>query len=202
MFLTSVAVISLTGVMMPGPVTAVTVMEGRRDGNAGAAVAVGHALVELPLIFLIYFGLAHFFTVNYVRACVGLAGGGFLIYTGFTMIRGIKEDLSYGKASSGALLGGLLATALNPYFFVWWATVGSTLIMNSILFGLIGLGLFISTHWSCDLAWYLLLSKIMFKSKRYLKPLTMKAINVGLALLLAGFGLMFMITGLRALWPF
>lgn len=202
MFLTSVAVISLTGVMMPGPVTAVTVIEGRRSGNAGAAVAVGHAFIELPLMLLIYFGLAHLFTISYVRAVVGLAGGGFLTYTGFTMMRGVKEDLSDAKASSGALLGGLLATALNPYFFIWWATVGSTLILNSIIFGLIGLGLFVSTHWSCDLAWYLLLSKIMFKSKRYLRPFAMKAINMGLALLLVGFGLTFMITGLRALRPF
>lgn len=199
MFLTSVAAISLTGVMMPGPVTAVTVMEGRKSGNAGAAVAVGHAFIELPLILFIYFGLAHVFTVSYVRAVVGLAGGGFLTYTGFSAMRGVKENFSQAETSSGALIGGLLATAVNPYFFLWWATVGSTLIMNSLLFGLLGLALFISTHWSCDLAWNLLLSKAMFKSRRYLKPLTMKAINMGLSLLLVGFGLAFMATGLRAL---
>ena len=62
LFLGSVIAISLTGVMMPGPVTAVTIANGTRRKAAGALVAVGHGVIELPLIAVLYFGFASFFS--------------------------------------------------------------------------------------------------------------------------------------------
>ncbi|UCC91018.1 MAG: lysine transporter LysE, partial [Dehalococcoidia bacterium] len=56
-FLASVAVISLSGVMMPGPAFAVTVAKSYKSPFAGIKVALGHALVEVPVMVLIYRGL-------------------------------------------------------------------------------------------------------------------------------------------------
>jgi hypothetical protein len=49
-FLAGAMVISLTGVMAPGPLAAVTVGKGSKAPHAGALVAVGHAVVEFPLM--------------------------------------------------------------------------------------------------------------------------------------------------------
>ena len=54
-FLLSVVVISLSGVMMPGPLFAVTVAKSYKSQLAGMQIALGHALVEIPLILFIYF---------------------------------------------------------------------------------------------------------------------------------------------------
>jgi len=61
LFLLSAAGISLSGVMMPGPLTAATIAKGYREQNAGIFIAMGHAVIELPLMALIYFGFAQFF---------------------------------------------------------------------------------------------------------------------------------------------
>ncbi|GAH55236.1 unnamed protein product, partial [marine sediment metagenome] len=57
LFLFSAVGISLTGVMLPGPLTAATIAKGYGDKNAGALIAVGHAVIEIPLIAAIYLGL-------------------------------------------------------------------------------------------------------------------------------------------------
>jgi len=55
LFLVSAVGISLTGVMLPGPMTAATIAKGYSDRNAGALIAIGHAVIEIPLIVAIYF---------------------------------------------------------------------------------------------------------------------------------------------------
>ena len=74
-FLLSTIAISLTGVMVPGPVTAATLAAGARHSHAGFLMAVGHAVVEFPLVLLIVFGLGRFFQIEGIRIAVGIAGG-------------------------------------------------------------------------------------------------------------------------------
>ena len=74
-FLLSVVVISLSGVMMPGPLFAVTVAKSYKSQFAGVQIAAGHALVEIPLMLLIYFGLGRFFQYELVQLTLSLLGG-------------------------------------------------------------------------------------------------------------------------------
>jgi threonine/homoserine/homoserine lactone efflux protein len=84
-FLSSVAVISLSGVMMPGPMFAVAVAKSYKSQFAGAKMAVGHAIVEIPLMLLIYFGLARFFDEKPVQIALYLVGGAILVWMGIGM---------------------------------------------------------------------------------------------------------------------
>ncbi|HSV42065.1 MAG TPA: LysE family transporter, partial [Methanomassiliicoccales archaeon] len=86
-FLASVAIISLSGVMMPGPVFAATVAQGYHDRNAGLKLTLGHAVVELPLLALIFLGFATIFSQPEVVAAIGLIGGAILIWMGYDMIK-------------------------------------------------------------------------------------------------------------------
>ena len=56
LFLVQVVTISLSGVMAPGPVTAAANAMGARNRFAGAIIAVGHGIVEFPLMILIIVG--------------------------------------------------------------------------------------------------------------------------------------------------
>ena len=87
LFLGSVAAISLTGVMMPGPVTAVTITKGIQRKTAGALIAVGHGIIEIPLIVLIYLGFSRFLIIPEVKMTVSLAGGLMLIWMAITIFR-------------------------------------------------------------------------------------------------------------------
>ncbi|MGQ9538397.1 MAG: LysE family transporter, partial [Candidatus Bathycorpusculaceae bacterium] len=153
-FLASVALVSLSGVMMPGPVFAVTVAKGYESKKAGTLIAIGHGAIEFPLIFLMYLGLSGLFCAILVQRTISLLGGLILICMGFQMFKTRKKESEEPQHSGHtSFVAGLVATGANPYFFLWWATVGATLILNASIFGFAGLIAFAVVHWLCDLVW-------------------------------------------------
>lgn len=67
-FLLSVIFISLSGVMTPGPLFAVTVAKGFKDKIAGVMISFGHGVIEFPLMFLIYFGFAQLLASKVIQS--------------------------------------------------------------------------------------------------------------------------------------
>ena len=80
--------ISLSGVMAPGALTAVTVTHGSRTARSGAVVALGHAVVEFPLMVALYYGFGAMMEVPVVRMVIGISGGLVLLWMGVGLIRG------------------------------------------------------------------------------------------------------------------
>jgi len=197
LFLGSVIAISLTGVMMPGPVTAVTVTKGAQRKGAGALIAIGHGLIEIPLILLIYFGLAHFLTFTEVKISVGLAGGAVLIWMALSMVRNRPSVLNEQKElAHSSVVAGLITTAANPYFFVWWATVGAALLVTARDFGAAGVAAMGITHWLCDFGWLLLISWAVFKSRRLWTQRVNTVVFGICSAILAGFGAWFIFSSI------
>ena len=194
LFLLSVIAISLSGVMMPGPVTAVTVTKGYKDKNAGALIALGHGIIEFPLIAAIYLGFGQFFTSPVAKTAIGLVGGLMLIYTGLLMFNAMRKGYGSKDLPYTPLVAGILTTAANPYFFLWWATVGAALVIGASAFGSIGLLLFALSHWLCDLIWGLFVSVTVFKSKGLWGKKAQYAVFGGCAIILVGFGAWFILS--------
>ena len=65
-FLLKPVVVSLSGVMAPGPVTAATFVAGSRRRHAGLWIALGHAVVEVPLMLLLAAGMGEFLGIPWV----------------------------------------------------------------------------------------------------------------------------------------
>lgn len=166
LFLAMVAFISLSGVIMPGPVFAATVAKGYSDLKAGLKIAAGHAVVEIPLIAAIFLGFDTVLNDRNVFAAVGIIGGLLLLYMGIEMVRS-REKLVRGnkEVRYTSFTAGILTTAANPYFILWWATVGAALITGAIQFGLMMLPVFAIVHISCDFGWNYFVSATVFKSK-------------------------------------
>ncbi|MEM3722068.1 MAG: LysE family transporter [Candidatus Bathyarchaeia archaeon] len=199
LFLASVALISLSGVMAPGPVFAVTVAKGYESKKAGVLIALGHGAVEFPLIILLYFGLSEFFRSTLINKAISFLGGLIMIYMGFEIFRNRgKASIKPQRSRYTSFAAGFVTTAANPYFFLWWVLAGSALISKASLFGYIGVGLFAIVHWFCDLAWDTFVSVTVFKSRRFW---TQKVFNIVFAfcfVVLAIFGLWFIASAL--LW--
>ena len=159
-FLVSAIIISLSGVMAPGAVTAATIAQGTRSRWAGTLISVGHGIVEMPLIFLLMLGLHFFFEMAPVKITIGILGGGFLLWMGYGMIRQIRKPAAEqaGNFKSGSIVTGILLSATNPYFLLWWATVRLNLAMGASELGLTALILFAIVHWLCDVVWLSILS--------------------------------------------
>jgi len=192
LFFASVLVISLSGVLMPGPLFAATIQQATKRRSAGALIAVGHAVVEFPLMFLIYFILTQFRIPNVVQFAVGLVGGLLMIFMGIQTLRN-KNRTQENQVSQkrDSLFAGIYTTAVNAGFILWWLTIGTTLILNAQLFGLIGFSIFAGIHWLCDLSWYTVTALVVFGSQRFWTGRTRLGITLFCVAVFIGFGAYF-----------
>jgi threonine/homoserine/homoserine lactone efflux protein len=195
LFLSIIAFISLTGVLMPGPVFAAAVAKGTESRHAGAWIALGHMLVEVPLIIAIASGFYYILTNDWIRGGIGIIGGGLLFFMGARMVQMKGEsDVAEKAFPYHPFVAGVLTTGTNPYFLLWWATVGASMIILALGFGLGGLLLFIIVHESCDLGWDWLVSYSVNRSKNIWTPKTQSYVFGCCGLLLMLFGVYFVLS--------
>lgn len=200
LFLLSVAVISLTGVMLPGPMTAATIAKGYQNKNAGALIAIGHGVIELPLIAAIYLGVGPFLGLSAVVNGIYIAGGVALFYLGFRMFRTAGDaPEEVGGLPASSVVTGIVVTGTNPAFYVWWITLGAALVAGAARFGVTGIVLLGVVHWPCDLVWSEFLSMGTFKSRKWWTGKVQRIVFSVCALVLLGFGAWFVFSGLSNL---
>ncbi len=196
--LLSVVVISLSGVMMPGPMTAVTLAKSYRSPWAGAWIALGHAVIEVPLILLIYFGFAQFFQNSVVQLGLSVVGGGMITSLGIAMFRARAKVVQQGKdLPYSAFVAGIITSGFNPFFLLWWATIGSMLVMRFLNFGTPGLIVFIVVHWLCDLVWLSFVSNVVYRTHSLWGRKFQEWLFIACSLLLIGFGGWFVVEGVQ-----
>jgi threonine/homoserine/homoserine lactone efflux protein len=193
----TVVITSLSGVMMPGPMFTVTLAKSYKSPWAGVQVSLGHAVIEVPMILLVYFGLAQFFQHIMVQLILGVLGGGMIIWMGIGLFRARKEVAHGGRDTTyNAFVAGILMSGLNPFFLVWWVTVGSLLLMTFLEFSPQGLALFIVVHWLCDLVWLSLVSVTIYKTHSFMSQRLQEWVFVACSLLLIYFGGQFVVKGI------
>ena len=197
-FLLSVFIISFSGVMLPGPMFAITVAKSYKSRFAGIGVTIGHAIIEIPLMLLIYFGFARFFQEELVQTILYLGGAAMLFWLGIGMFRIRASIIESGKdLPYNSVVAGIVTSALNPFFILWWATVGSMLIMNSLDFGVMGFALLVPIHLLCDLVWLLFVSILVYKTQSLWGRKFQEGLFTTCSLLLIGFGGWFLVSGVR-----
>ena len=189
-------VLALSGALMPGPLLTVTVSESARIGlRAGPLLITGHAVLELLLVVALILGLGPVLKDSLVMGIVALVGGGMLVWMGIGMIRSSAEaSLNNAEGAKESKKGphpvfvGLLASLANPYWTLWWATVGLGYLVMSMKYGAAGIGVFIAGHLTADYAWYVLIALGISRGKRLLKDTSYRLIIRACGLILTGFG--------------
>jgi threonine/homoserine/homoserine lactone efflux protein len=194
----TVVITSLSGVMAPGPMFTVTLAKSLKSPWAGMQVSLGHAVIEVPLILLVYLGLANFFQNEIVKLILSVLGGGMIVWMGFDLFRVRRKLAREGKDTSyNAFVAGILMSGLNPFFLVWWVTVGSLLLMNFLAaVGTWGLPFFVVVHWLCDLVWLSIVSYTIFKTHKFWGQRLQEWVFIILSLALLYFGGQFIVKGI------
>ena len=193
-FLLKAITISLTGVMAPGAMTAATIAHGSKDPKAGLIVSLGHGIIELPLIVLLVFGIGKIIQSETAQIIIGIVGGLFLVYIAATMLIDSRKPISDTNKNTGKpLISGIVLTAGNPYFLLWWATVGILLAIDAKKLGLLAFILFAITHWLCDVIWLSILSFASFKGTSLMGPKVQKGVLLTCGLILMAFAIKFIL---------
>ena len=206
-FFTSFGV-GLSGSITPGPLLAFNVREVARIGFwAGPLSIVGHSLLELIIVIALAIGAAHFLESPIAGFLIGIAGGLFLLWMGWGMTRHPNRQAPPARAEcrqasrSGGrygmtALGGALVTLSNPYWSLWWATIGLGYMVWSTEMGRPGVVSFYVGHILADFVWYTAVALALVTGRRLMSPMAYRALMVVCGLFILGMGVWFIVSGI------
>jgi threonine/homoserine/homoserine lactone efflux protein len=199
-------IIGLSGALMPGPVLTVTIRQSAARGwVVGPLVVLGHGILELSLVVAIVFGLGQVLTHGSVIGAIGIIGGAVLLWMGGSMVRDARKvslvlEREKGTASLHPVWAGILSSISNPYWIVWWATIGLSYIAFSMKYGTLGVSFFYTGHILSDLAWYAFVSSLVHFGKRWANDRAYQTVIAICGVMLLGFGVYFGYSGVKRLW--
>ncbi len=200
-----------SGAVVPGSLLAVVVRESVRVGwAAGPVMMVGHALLELAAIVLLVTGIIKFARSPIARGVIGLVGGGVLIYLGYETAlipAGAGSEglpMSAGDAAAawgwlGLVWLGALMSMVNPYWWLWWATIGMAHSAWAIQRGRLGASAYFTGHVLSDVLWYTAVSIALGTGRALVSSGTLKVIYVACAAFLLALGVIFAVAAVRTL---
>lgn len=220
---TSAFAIGFSGALMPGPLLSVVIAQTIRWGFwPGFRVVIGHAVADLIVLALFLAGAGTLMAKNSVAAVVALGGGVMLLWMGGQMVAGsvrgtvrIDDHQDGGlifanrnaegngrRLWSRSLVTGITASVSNPYWFLWWATVGSGYIsvaLRSGGSGLLNAASFYTGHILSDFAWYASLGLAVAGGRRYVNDTVYRVLVGCSGVFLAGMAVYFGVSGVRLL---
>jgi threonine/homoserine/homoserine lactone efflux protein len=196
--------IGLTGALAPGPTLIATINASLKGGwTMGPRVTLGHAVVEVVMVLLIIAGLSVIIG-GYSWLIAGIGGASLVVFGVLTIMESRHAQFDFmshvsqdSKTAASPFLAGMLTSISNPYFWLWWFTVGSALMIGALSEGITTAIAFIMGHWGADLAWFTLVStsvhhgRFLIREREYRWTLTL----CGLFLIV--FGVYYALTLLR-----
>jgi len=206
--------IAMSGALMPGPMLAVTIKESLQKGwIAGIYLSLGHGLTEIVLIGLFVLGLGTIIQEQWITVVVGIAGGMVLLLMGVDMTAGAlrgKLDISLpvegvgGDFSPGAprpiLRSGVVVSVANPYWVIWWSTIGMLYVTQALKLGLPGLVSFYTGHFLADLIWYIMVAAVVASGRMFFSRSVYRWILSICGLLMVCLALFFILQGIKAIY--
>ena len=191
-----VIIISASGVMSPGPLFAANITYGLKQGTkAGIKIAIGHSLVELPLVILLGIGILSLEIFPEFKTIISILGAITLFVFAFIQIKSTlkKNEKSETKPKQGPSITGVLLSALNPFFIIWWLTIGLKLISDAMaIWAFVGILIVFVLHVWMDFVWLGSTAFLISKSKKIISNTNYKIIMLALSAVLIYFGITFL----------
>ena len=206
-------IVALTGAMSPGPLLTYTIIKSAKTNKRGYLmglwIIIGHAILEMGIILFLLFGFSFVLKNIAIVRIIGVSGGLILILFGAFIIRDIfngnistsflnsrdepnnDPGLVENKGIENPVIGGIMVSMSNPYWWVWWATIGfAFMIQFNISFEKWPkLLAFFLGHEAGDLIWYLLVSTLAFFGLRHMNRKAYYGILMFCALFMVLFGI-------------
>jgi len=193
--------VGFSGAVVPGPLFAYTVGQALAFGwMAGVWLSLGHVMAEVLLVLGLRAGLGDFLQRPKTVRVIGLLGGAVLLYFAWGMLTMHVTAVvtTNGAVISpgvfGLLVKGMLLTLVNPYFYLWWATIGIGMITTQAdKLGPSAWGVFLCGHGLADVIWYVAVSVILAVSGSFFSPVIHHAIIVTAGIGVAILGMVFIV---------
>jgi threonine/homoserine/homoserine lactone efflux protein len=195
-FFVAVVVISASGVMAPGPLFVTTVSNAIRHGRlAGLKIAVGHTIVEFPLVVAIGLGVLSLEAMAEFRITASILGAlSVFVFAGLQIRSIFRQNTVVRESRYGSFAAGFFLTGLNPFFLAWWFTIGIKLISDALLlWSYVGILMMFGMHIWMDYAWLFFVSTVSAKGTKFLSNKKYRICMLALNLALVYFGISFIL---------
>jgi threonine/homoserine/homoserine lactone efflux protein len=194
--------LAFSGAMMPGPLLTATIGAAATRGPvAGPLFIAGHGLLELLLVVFLILGLAPLLTSTPAFVLISLAGAVIMLFMAYSMFRslpGLSLAAEIKPPSYTSLLtAGALLSVSNPYWTVWWGTIGLGFLLRAQRAGIPGVISFFAGHILGDLVWYAAVSVAVWHGRALLTDRIYRGLIAFCGVLIAAFGLYFLASGLE-----
>ena len=197
--------LALSGALMPGPLLTITIAEAARRGTwAGPLLITGHAFLELLLVVMIIMGLGPYLKAPPIIGTISLLGGIILLGMGGDMVRKAstlslcQETVSDSQRHfNHPVILGIVGSLANPYWILWWVTIGFGYMATARRFGVPGLVAFFLGHIAADYGWYILIALGISRGKTIISDKGYRIMIRCCGIFLLGFGGWFLVTALQ-----
>jgi threonine/homoserine/homoserine lactone efflux protein len=195
--------IAFSGALMPGPLLTAVIAQSVRHGfKSGPLICIGHALMEALMIGLIIFGLSNFIHNQVLMLGVSILGALILAFFGIGMISSIPklnlEAQTKPIKSSGLILLGITMSITNPYWSIWWLSIGLGLTLGAQKSGLTAVIIFFLGHILADFSWYSVVALVISKGRKFISLKVYRGIIFICGSALIGFSIYFAANSLRS----
>jgi threonine/homoserine/homoserine lactone efflux protein len=183
-------VIGLTGALAPGPTLVATINASiAGDWKIGPKVTLGHMIAESVIFLLIVLGLAAL-ALPYTSAIAVIGGIALIVFGALTIAgsRGASLNSPVTGTAGNPYVAGLVTSAANPYFWIWWLTIGSAMVIAGLSGGIILAAVFMVGHWCADLGWLTLVSTGISQGRTILSDTSYRRIMAVCGIFLTLFG--------------
>ena len=189
---------------MPGPLLTAVIYESTRHGSkTGPLFILGHAVLEMLMIAGIIFGFSHFLSTPLALRIIAIAGSIILFCFGLSMIISLPRlklpQTGLPTKPSNLVWLGITMSLTNPYWTIWWLTIGLGLVLAAHKQGVLAIIVFFVGHISADLGWYSLVSLMIHKGRRFISDKIYRGMVLCCALALIGFAGWFILSTLKKL---
>ncbi len=200
-------IVAFTGALMPGPMLTLVITSVAQKGFLSSFfIVIGHAVLELIIVVSFFLGILKFLSNPLIIKIISIIGGAFLIYMAINIIISIirkkiklnlESNKSYsflGKKNTFIIVGkGILISLANPYWYIWWLTIGATFMIKSVSYSISGISSFYIGHILADFIWYLFIGLLISTGKRFFNQKVYIGILLACSIFLLYLGIKFIL---------
>jgi threonine/homoserine/homoserine lactone efflux protein len=202
--------VAFSGALVPGPMLTLVISSVAEKGFwTSFFIVVGHSLLELLVVISFFLGVLKYLENPLIVKIIAILGGVFLLYLGVDIIISIfrkkyiidfksivKKRTITGKSTVIVILKGVLISLMNPYWYIWWITIGAAFIIKSVEFNIPGISSFYLGHISADFIWYLFIGFLINTGRKFFNQKIYNGILAACSIFLFYLGIRFIIEAL------
>jgi threonine/homoserine/homoserine lactone efflux protein len=199
--------VAFSGALAPGPMLTLVISSVAKKGFwTSFFIVLGHSLLELAVVLSFFLGVLKYLENPLIIKIIGILGGLFLLYLGTDIIISIfknkyvidfksivKKRTITGRSTGILILKGILISLMNPYWYIWWITIGAAFIIKSVEFNIPGISSFYLGHISADFIWYLFIGFLINTGRKFFNQKIYNGILAACSIFLFYLGIRFII---------